>query len=254
MKQNMKKTLVLLLISLSFGLIAQAEIKVSDINKEDIPADAKYKGNVYAAVTWKDKEGTHYVIQTETPLLITKQSKAASQTYRTVFNPNSGETDTIANYEVVNVAGHKDTIRNLEADYRIKGLFTYHYIESKTGMELVWKNLDNVNQCSYRNLQANYLTKPIVTDLDGDKKAEIWFVYVLGCRQNASVPLGMKEVLYIGKDRFSVRGLQITTRTTTDGIEKKYGGESVMDEAFMTLPQAFKDFGKKLWQENVEQK
>lgn len=32
----MKKSLALLLFSLSFGLIAQAEIKVNDINKEDI--------------------------------------------------------------------------------------------------------------------------------------------------------------------------------------------------------------------------
>ena len=98
-------------------------------------------------------------------------------------------------------------------------MFTYHYVNSKKGWNLEWKNMDNVNQCSYKNLTANYLTKPIITDLDNDKKAEIWFVYVLGCRQYHLTPLGIREVVYVNGERATVRGLQITKNG-----DKTYGG------------------------------
>ena len=244
----MKAAKAILAAACAICISASAEIKVTDLTKAEIPEQAQYKGDFVAAVTWKDKDGVHYVIESETPLLMTKEARAAMNDYRVVENTITGEKDSIANYELVENNGKIDTLRNLEADYRVKGLFTYHYVNSKKGWNLEWKNMDNVNQCSYKNLTANYLTKPIITDLDNDKKAEIWFVYVLGCRQYHLTPLGIREVVYVNGERATVRGLQITKNG-----DKTYGGESKADERFMGLPQVIKEYGKKLWLKHVNQ-
>lgn len=241
------KTLIAFAL-VSSSIAASAAIKTTDVTKEQLPKEAEFKGDFVAAVSWKDKEGIHYVIESETPLLMTKEAKEANQDYRVVENVITGEKDSIANFELVDNMGKMDTLRNLEADYRVKGLFTYHYINNKDKWTLDWKNMDNVNQCSYKNLTANYLTKPIITDLDNDKKAEIWFVYVLGCRQFHATPLGMKEVVYINGERAQVRGLQITKNG-----DKTFGGESKADEKFMGLPNVIRDYGKQLWLKYVNQ-
>lgn len=247
----MKKVQIILttiLASVAFNANA-TDIKVTSLTADQMPAEAEYKGNFVNAVTWKDKTGVHYVVQSETPLLMTKEAKAASQPFRIVDNEISGEKDTIMNYELVEANGQRDTIWNLEADYRVKGLFAYHYINKKGTWSQEWKNMDNINQCSYKNLTAEYLTEPIITDLDDDKTAEVWLVYRLGCRQFKYTPLGMREIVYIGQNRAAVNGLQFIKRG-----EKMLGGENKPDDQFKGLPQSIKEFGKTLWLKYAEEK
>ncbi|MBQ9591241.1 MAG: hypothetical protein IJR32_00175 [Paludibacteraceae bacterium] len=219
-------------------IAAQAkDIVVTDITADQIPSEVKYKGDIYAAVTWKDKQGTHFVIETQTKPLMTKSAKAAQQ---------REEEDNI-----VDANGNTEPIAYLDADYRIKGLFTYHYVQNKKdGLVLVFKHIDFIDQCTEQNLHANYLTKPVITDLNDDKNAEVWIVYALGCRQFDATPLAMRMIVYMGNQRAQVNGLQLVYRK--DG--KTNGGESRMDENFQQLPQPIKDFGKRLWMENVNQK
>lgn len=220
------------LIAVALGSHAK-DVAVTEITAEQIPAEAKYKGDVYSAVTWKDKQGTHYVIETETKPLITKSAKEAEE------REKNDNIDAAMPLEYI------------DADYRLKGLFAYHYVQTKkNGTTLVFKHVDFIDQCAEKNLHANYLTKPVVTDLNNDKEAEVWIVYALGCRQFDATPLAMRMVVYMGDQRAQVNGLQIVYRK--DG--KTNGGESRMDEKFQQLPQVIKNFGKRLWMENVNQK
>lgn len=231
----MKIRLIILFSVLSLTTIS-AQKGLKDLSKDEIPADVKYKGDMVSCITWVDKRGTNYVVETETPLLKTQTSQNAEDLNST-------------NVEIVNKNGVTDTIRDIEADYRIKGLFVYHYVVKKGECTLLWKNLDNVNNCSYKNLTANYLTKPLLTDLDKDGKYEVWFVYQLGCRQDKSVALGMKEMLYIDSMAYEIRGLRIVQTG-----DKKDGGEVRPDKSFMNLDKAFRDYALNLWNQYKEEK
>ncbi len=232
----MKHTILALLLIFSIPAFCK-QPQVSDISADQIPAEAKIKGDVINAVTWKDKQGTHYVIETATKPLLTRSAKEAQQ---------REETESI-----VSADGSVEKIQYLDADYRIKGLFTYHYLFSKNdGMQLVFKNIDFIDQCTEANLHADYLSKPIITDLDNDKQAEVWFLYAIGCRQYDATPLAMRMVLYQGSERAQVNGLQLVHRK--DG--KTNGGESRPDQQFKTLPQDFQNYGRQLWLQYHEQK
>jgi hypothetical protein len=177
--------------------------------------------------------GLNYIIQTETGLLNTKSSIEASK-----------------NVELISVGGKTDTIRNVAADYRIKGLFVYHYVISKDSAVLLWKNLDNMKDCSYKYLKADYLTKPIITDLDQNNKAEVWLMYETGCRENDSINLNMKLVLYSGVKSYTVRGIRLTKKQTiTDFTPNMVKA----DTSFSELPQAFVDYSKNLWNKFIKE-
>ena len=72
----MKAAKAILAAACAICISASAEIKVTDLTKAEIPEQAQYKGDFVAAVTWKDKDGVHYVIESETPLLMTKEARA----------------------------------------------------------------------------------------------------------------------------------------------------------------------------------
>lgn len=247
------RTKVLILLSLiSIGAFAQFEVK--DVDSVNIHKAIKLKKNkVVSCVSWKDKNGENFVIETLTPLITPKSAQDAKGKFEIVKSDGKFVGSKKVNGKTVRgeyVGGKTDTIWAAEAEYRIKGMFTYHYvIDKKDTLRTLWKNIDQVTECSYKNINANYLSKPIISDIDNDGVAEVWVVYQLGCRDNTNTPLGMKVVLRIGKDSYSLRG----TRVIHDG-EKVVGGEIKPDKAFENLSQAHRDFALGLWEKYKTEK
>lgn len=238
----MRIKIFLMTLFLSFCSLVMSQFSVKQIDTNELPEEVTYKGDFVSAISWKDKGGLHYVIQAETPMLMTNAAREASLPVKYVTNPNSGRIDTIRNYEIVYNNGVADTVRNIEADYRIKALNVYHYVVSKKETSLVWKDRDFVSDCAAKNLTINFFCDPIVTDIDKDKIGEIWIMFRLGCRANNNVPLAMKQWLYMGTERYSMRGLQAIKRG-----EKLAGGEVRQDDNYRMLPPDFKAYSKKLW-------
>lgn len=246
------KVLLLLLSLVSLGAYAQFEVK--DVDSVNIHKAIKLKKNkVVSCVSWSDKNGENYVIETLTPLIIPKSAQDAKGKYELVKTNGHFVNSKKVNGKTVRgeyVGGKTDTIWAVEAEYRVKGIFTYHYlIDKKDTLRTIFKNIDQVSECSYKYLQANYLCKPIVTDLDKDGVAEVWFIYQMGCRDNSNTPLVMKLALYIGKDCYMLKG----TRIIHDG-EKVIGGEVKPDKSFESLSQAYRDFALTLWGKYVTEK
>lgn len=210
-----------------FSLAIYAQQNLKELTVSQIPVEMKIKGNFVSAVSYSDSIGINYIIQTETKLFTPKSAIEAAK-----------------KYELINVGGRIDTIRNIEADYRIKGLNVYHYFQKGDSVSLLWKHLDKITDCSYKNIKAEYLTKPLVTDLDNNGKCEVWLLYQLGCRESEDVGLGMKLVMYKGKDSYVVRGI----RQTKLAKESAKSDSTVKaDDSFKELPQAMRDYSFNLW-------
>jgi len=208
-------------------MVAFAQQNVKDLTAKQIPANMKYKGELVSCVSYTDSLGENYIIQTQTALLTPQSAVDAGK-----------------KFELVNTKGKIDTIRNIEADYRIKGLFVYHYVQKKDSVSLLWKNLDNVKECSYKYLKADYLTKPIISDLDNNGIAEVWLVYELGCRKDDSVGLGMKLMMYTGKDSYGMRGIR-QVKVAKEGEPETNTMKA--DDSFEKQPQAVRDYALALW-------
>ncbi len=222
----MRKKLVFVLSLVSLLVSAQKNLK--EIGLEDLSKEMSIKGNFVSGVRYDDTEGTHFVIQAETNLLTPKSAVEASK-----------------NYELINIDGRVDTIRNIEADFRIKGLFSYHFVVNNDSTVFIWKHLDHMKDCVYNNLTAAYLNKPLITDIDNNGLAEVWLIYQLGCRADNTVGLGMKLVLYQGKEASVIRGIRQPKSSSDATVQDD---QSVMpDESFKALHPAIKTYAFELW-------
>ncbi len=215
-------------------VLAYSQKDLKDLKAEEIPAEMKYKGNIVSAVSYEDDLGINYIIQAETGIITPKSAiEAAKQ------------------YELINVAGKVDTIRNIKADYRIKGLWVYHYVQKDDSLSLLWKNLDHIKDCSFEYIKAEYLNKPIITDKDKNGVAETWLLYQLGCRDNKDVGMAMKLVMYQGAKKYVIQGLR---QTKSEKSIKESVATLKADASFKELSQEVKDYAKLYWDQNKVEK
>lgn len=159
-----------LLIALFFLLPVQfcfAQLVVTKIEKNSIPATIKYVGHVVNAVRWTDSLGDNIVITTET-----------------------GETPS----------------KSMPEDgYRDAALYAYHYLALSDTFKLTWKINDFIKECPVE-IKANFIKNTFaVTDLNNDGKAEVWVMYKTVCHGDVS-PCNMKIIMYESNKKFAVRG------------------------------------------------
>lgn len=228
----MRFKLISLLLLIGFMAFGQKNLK--DLTVDQIPVDMKYKGNLVSAVSYEDNLGLNYIIQAETGVITPKSAiEAAKQ------------------YDIVSVGEKVDTIRNIEADYRIMGLWVYHYVQKGDSTFLLWKNLDHIKDCSYKYITAEYLNKPVITDKDNNGVAETWLIYQLGCRDNKDAGMAMKLVMYQGDKYYVVRGLR---QTKSEKSIKESASSFKADESYKELPREILDFAKSLWGQYILEK
>lgn len=160
--------LLLIIILLTIYTSAVAQIKVTQLNKNDVPKSIAYKGHIINAVKYTDKTGDHLVITTET-----------------------GETPT----------------KNSETDEgRDAALYGYHYnISSDNQFKLTWQTYDFISDCNL-DMEARYMPGTFaVTDVDNNGTAEVWLVYRTVCHGDVS-PSTMKIIMHEGDKKYAVRG------------------------------------------------
>lgn len=169
-----------------------------------------HEGSFKNLVTWKDQAGEHIVGLSETGIHHSKKFKH-------------------------------------ESDGADAELFAYHYLVTPEGPKLAWKIYDYINDCPV-DIEASFVSPPVVTDLNKDGIAEIWVIYKTVCHGDVS-PLNLKIIMYESSKKFAMRG---ETKVQL-GEGKTEGGNYSFDKAFTDGPKEFRTYAKTLWDTYVVQ-
>ena len=155
-----------LFLSLILTQICLAQFKMTRLDKNSIPKNIQYKGNIVHAVRWTDSTGDNIVLTVTNKTL----SKNA---------PDEG--------------------------YSNGALYAYHYLVSGDSIKQTWKVYDYVKKCTV-DMFLDFIDKTFaVTDLNKDGKAEVWIMYKISCQGDVS-PIPMKIIMYQDNKKFAVRG------------------------------------------------
>jgi len=203
-----------LFVLAAFFQSAQAQVKVTMLDKKSIPASIHYVGNIINASRYTDKEGEHIIITTET-----------------------GEVDAT---DIVDDKG------KVIPGFTKADLYAYNYKINGNKQILSWQMHDFAITCPV-HVTANYIPKTFaITDLNKDGIAEVWLMYIIGCRGDPS-PTSMKIIMHEGVKKYAVRG---NSRIAASG--KNYrGGEYKLDYTFNHGVEAFRQYAVQLWKKNM---
>ncbi len=170
----------------------------------EMAAQVDYKGKVLKGKAWQDANGKNFVIFTEE------------------FDKEKADKN-----------GIKDIF-----------LYAYHFADKGTGYKQLrmikdWeKECDLINHAEFRFKTLN------ITDLDMDNKAEITFIYRLGCNMDPT-PVPMKLMMLEDGDKYAIRGKTSIKRMNIEG-------EMNVDASFNDAPMQFLKFAKDIWELDKE--
>lgn len=205
------KHLLFLSFVLTGSLLFAQGIPVSTLSESDLPKGLSYQGKLKEAVRWFDESGVNLLLTTET-----------GETVHPVADSES---------------------------YRDKSLYAYHFLLFEDSVVQNWKVSDYVRECPL-DILLNFIPGTLqVTDLDQDGIGEVWLMYHVDCLSDVS-PVGMKIIVYEGKQKYAMRGENIVEPSKGQFI----GGNYQFDKAFNQGPEVFRDFARKLWKANSKQK
>jgi hypothetical protein len=207
----LRRVFVLILFLLPQFLCAQLGVKPG--LRDSVAFKGKYKGAVQHLYRWNDKLGDNWLVLTVTDDI---PSKAKTSGFD----------------------------EDCDGECTDRELYAYHFL----GMDsLTWKVQDFERACNWDNL-VEYRPKSIkITDLDSNGVAEVWMMYSMTCTSDVS-PRTLKLIMYQGKSKAAIRG---TSQSAKNMIDKEYGGKYSPDKQFLSLPLKLRQFGEKLWKQNL---
>jgi len=173
--------LISLLLACILSRPCYAQFKLITLDKNSIPKDIRYTGNVVQAVRWTDKTGDNVIILTATDRTISKNA--------------------------------------LDEDYKDGALYAYHYLMINNTPKQTWKIYDYVKECPF-DMFLHFINKGFsITDLNKDGNAEIWITYKVSCHSDIT-PVPMKIIMYQDNVKYAARGntrVQESEKTFTGG-------------------------------------
>ena len=184
------------------------------LNVSELPKDIKYEGEIVNAIKWIDNLGENIVVTTET--------------------------------------GIYENIKFKHENYGVDAeIFAYHYIVENKKAKQTWRVYDYINDCPV-DIAAKFLDNTFqITDLDNNGIGEIWLMYKTVCHGDVS-PSDMKIIMYEGKQKYAIRGVnKVMLGIDDNGNELYIGGEYKIDNAFSNGPEVFLEFAKELWNKNI---
>lgn len=159
-----------------------AQINTTKLDKNTIPQNIPYTGNIQQAVRWTDKTGEHIVLLTTTEITTTKH-----------------END----------------------EFNSKALYANHYLVSGNNIQQTWQVYDYVKTCPFE-LLLNFVEQSFaVTDLNKDGKAEVWIMYKAACQGDIN-PVPMKIIMHQDNQQFTVRGTTSVKLNATKSTGGEY--------------------------------
>jgi hypothetical protein len=144
----------------------EKDIDFKRVSFNEIPKFIKYEGKLKNVISWKDINGEHYIVTSETG----------------IYTPENSE-DYGSNAEI----------------------FAYHYLLKNDISKKIWKIYDFIKECPVE-IEASFLKNTLhITDLDDNGINEVWIMYRKVCHGDVS-PLEMKIIMYEGDQKYAIRG------------------------------------------------
>jgi hypothetical protein len=132
------------------------------------------------------------------------------------------------------------TEENTKDDYTTRKLWVEHFIEKETkGIKLLREITDFERDCPVDNQLSLIKDSFIVSDLDKNGYAEIFFLYKTGCKGDVS-PSGLKLMVIENGNKAAIRGKMVIK-------EFKTPREMTPDMAFKNLPKIIQEKAYALW-------
>lgn len=190
------------------------KIRLIPFDKNDLPKETKYEGNIYYGVKFKDLNGENILILTATN--ITEHQKKSDD----------------------RVGRHRE-------------LYGYLFLKKEGKYDQVWKFQDDIQSCEL-DIVCDFVANSLaITDLDDDGLAEASFLYRLGCRGDVS-PSNQKLLMYEDGKKYAMRG-NATIKWETNGKKHKEGGDYKFDENMQNAPKSFALYAQERWSELGEE-
>ncbi|PXV62064.1 hypothetical protein CLV62_12217 [Dysgonomonas alginatilytica] len=187
---------------------------VKHIEQKDLPSGLSFEGKFKDAIKWKDTQGEHIALITETGIYVSPKFKHES---------DGGDAE----------------------------LFGYHYLlnDKSEQFTLTWKVYDFISDCPV-DIFAEFIDNTFkVTDLDKNGIAEVWIMYMKGCHGDVS-PEEMKIIMYQGDKKYAMRG----ENKVYLNKDETYGGGFEFDDNFRSAPKEFREFALSMWNEAIDEK
>jgi hypothetical protein len=216
----MHKLSITIILALLVNAINTAFAQVQpviELNSYDIvknPYSIHFIGKVKDAYTWKDKNGEHLVVLSETGNYFNEKFKHEN---------DGGDAELLA----------------------------AHFNVEQGIAQQSWKIYDFISDCPI-DYSARFIPDAFrVTDLNDDGTSEVWVMYEKFCKGDQS-PNDMKLIMYSGAQKYALRGTTKISIGEDDTGEEHYdGGDYKIDPAFDLAPSEFLTYAKKMWIENM---
>lgn len=124
--------------------------------------------------------------------------------------------------------------------------FVYHFL-LRNDSALLWRKVDGTGVGCVIKAKGNRVKSAmVVTDLDKNRMAEVWFIIKALCNEDTA-PNEMKMIMLTGNQRYTVTGNRILREEggTT-------GGPYYFDAALQRAPEEFKRYAVLLWKRNAQ--
>jgi hypothetical protein len=180
-----------LIVSFILTQTCLAQFKLTKLDKNSVPKNIQYAGNIVEAVRWTDNTGDNIVLLT----INKSQSKSAP-----------------------------------DDSYSDGALYVYHFIVLGDSTKPTWRVYDYVKECPV-DIILYFVDKTFaVTDLNKDGKAEVWIMYKVSCQGDVS-PIPMKIIMYQDNKKFAVRGTTRVKLSATDYMGGEYSYDEAFKNA-----------------------
>lgn len=148
--------------------IKEVSIKEIPLNKNEIPQEIKYQGEIKSILHWTDKTGKYIAIQTETGPIPSKDQDESGK------------------------------------DAELTALcFVFNQVNNQ--YEQIWKITDHETNCQV-DIEAAFIQGTFqLSDHNKNGIPEVWNMYKTACRGDVS-PSQMKIIMYEGGNKHAMRG------------------------------------------------
>lgn len=191
------------------------KIEMLAFDAANIPSEIEFKGNVVTGQHWKDANGENYIVLTRS----------------------------------------KDLVKTLEDGTVSKSALVsaVHYTRQDDGaFRLMRKLHDFVKNCTENTMIVDHIENSLsVSDLDGNGKAEIIFLYKTACGSDETVVPNVHLTLLENGEKYPMRGnmsYKMAGRGEGEAMNMQIGDKTVGAE-FENAPESFLEHAKNQWNE-----
>lgn len=203
----MKNKLFLLLLITAQQALAQQNIEMLTFDAQQIPAGMEIRGTVLDGKHWKDANGENYFILTRTA----------------------------------------DKIEEIDG-VKKKSAFLYgwHYVSTDGHFQLMRKLAEPLKECASAYSDIYPMKQSlVVSDTDGDSKAEVVFLHATVCSDDKQAPVPVQLTLLEDGERFSMRG---TAAVRIDGGSRNGDPQTELQKSVYDVGAEFKAASPQLLQ------